>query len=465
MDLRTIAAVGAGKLAGAASRISRRGGGTAIAGLAALRVDPHIVRRLAAQAGAGAIVVTGTNGKTTTSLMLSRIADAAGVRPLHNRSGSNLMRGVAAMLVEEATLTGAIDHARERLAILEVDEATLPEIVGELVPRAVVFTNLFRDQLDRYGEVDTVAKSWERALASLPPEATIALNADDPAVAHLGDSGRGRVLYYGVEDAGVAVDADEHASDFRTCLDCGAELAYSLTFYGHLGHWRCSRCTNARPSPQVRLASVALDADATDLLIELPDGAELRVRLPLAGVYNAYNALAAAAGALALGLSRDAVASALGGFSAAFGRQEVFLIDGREVRVLLGKNPTGLNQVLRTLAARPGDKRLLFFLNDGIADGRDISWIWDTDFETLRPQAAWTLAAGTRCEDLALRLKYAGFGDDVAIEHNTRAALRRALEATPPGGELYVVPTYTAMLEVRELLAGKGGARHFWEGA
>ena len=465
MEPRTIAAVCAGKVAGAASRISRRGGGTAIAGLAALRIDPHVVRRLAKQAGGGAIVVTGTNGKTTTSLMLSRIADAARLRPLHNRSGSNLMRGVAAMLVEEASPAGTIAHAAERLAILEVDEATLPEIVGEIAPRAVVFTNLFRDQLDRYGEVDTVAKSWERALETLPPETTLVLNADDPAVAHLGRSARGRVLFYGIDDPGVAVDADEHASDFRTCLECGVELAYELTFYGHLGHWRCSACPNRRPVPQVRLSSATLEVDATALVIAMPGGADMRLRLPLAGVYNAYNALAAVTGALALDLPREAVASALEGFSAAFGRQERFSIDGRDVRVLLGKNPTGLNQVMRTLVARPGGKRLLFFLNDGIADGRDVSWIWDTDYETLRPQAVWVLAAGTRCEDLALRLKYAGFGDDVAIEHDARAALRRALDATPTGEALYVLPTYTAMLEVRELLAGRGGARHFWEGA
>jgi UDP-N-acetylmuramyl tripeptide synthase len=465
MGLRVAAAIWAGKIAGAASRIARRGGGTAIAGLVALRVDPNVVRDLAAQAGVGAIVVTGTNGKTTTSLMLSRIAGAAGLLPLHNRSGSNLMRGVAAMLVEESTFSGSIARPAERLAILEVDEATLPAIVGEMEPRAIVFTNLFRDQLDRYGEVDTVAKSWERALASLPPATVIALNADDPAVAHLGRSARCHVLYYGVEDASAAIVGDEHASDFRTCLDCGAELAYDLTFYGHVGHWRCGACGNARPSPQMRLTSVALDTDGTALTVDAPDGEVLRVRLPLAGLYNAYNALAAMTGAIALDLPREAVTSALEGFAAAFGRQEQFHVDGREVSVLLGKNPTGLNQVLRTLAAKPGDKRVLFFLNDGIADGRDVSWIWDTDYETLHRQSVWVLAAGTRCEDLALRLKYAGFGDEVAIEHDARVALARALAATPPGGELHVIPTYTAMLEVRELLAGKGGVRHFWERA
>jgi UDP-N-acetylmuramyl tripeptide synthase len=467
---RTIAAVIAGKLAGAASRTLGRGGGTAVAGLAALRVDPSLVSRLAGQAGAGAIAVTGTNGKTTTSLMLNRIATAAGLRPLHNRSGSNLMRGVAAMLVEEATLAGTVPGAARRLAILEVDEATLPELASAVPLRAIVFTNLFRDQLDRYGEVDTVAKAWERALhaeqtakgneASERP--VLVLNADDPAIAHLGRDAGLPVLYYGVEDASAGGAAGDHASDFRTCLDCGGELAYGATFYGHVGHWRCAACGNTRPRPNVRAARVVLGDDATALRIETDDG-EMNVALPLTGLYNAYNALAAAAGALALGLPRDAAVAALESFTAAFGRQERFSIDGRDVRVLLGKNPTGLNQVLRTIAAVPGEKRIVFFLNDGIADGRDVSWIWDADYEIAQPQTAWVLAAGNRAEDLALRLKYAGYGDDVRVEHDTEWAVRRALQATPPGETLYVIPTYTAMLEVRELLAKRAGAAHYWD--
>ncbi|HYM14435.1 MAG TPA: MurT ligase domain-containing protein [Dehalococcoidia bacterium] len=461
---RTIAAIAAGKLAGSVSRILRRGGGTAVAGLAALRVDPHVVHALAAQAGAGAIAITGTNGKTTTSLMLSRIAAAAGLRPLHNRSGSNLMRGVAAMLVGEATLAGRIPDARRRVAILEVDEATLPEIVREGAPRVIVVTNLFRDQLDRYGEVDAVAQAWERGFAAAGGDTTMVLNADDPAVAHLGRGARTRVIYYGIDDTTAGSPEMDHASDFRTCLDCGGDLAYDVSYYGHIGHWRCTRCDNRRPQPDVRITRVTLGEDVTSLAIAIPDGT-LNVRLPLAGLYNAYNALAAVAGSLALGLPRDAIVSALEGFSAAFGRQERFQVGTRAVQVLLGKNPTGLNQVLHTVAARPGPKHLLFFLNDGIADGRDVSWIWDTDYETLQPQTASVLAAGTRAEDLALRLKYAGYGSDIGVEHDTAAALRRAVAATPEGGALYVLPTYTAMLEVRELLAKNSGAAHFWEGA
>jgi UDP-N-acetylmuramyl tripeptide synthase len=464
MNPRTIAAIAAGKAAAMASRLLGRGGGTAIAGLVAERIDPAIVGRLAAQAGAGAIAVTGTNGKTTTSLMLNRIAVEAGLRPLHNRSGSNLMRGVAAMLVEEASLTGAIADADRRLAILEVDEATLPEIVSAVAPRVLVFTNLFRDQLDRYGEVDTVARAWERALSAAPPQTTLVLNADDPAVAHLGRSFPGRTAFYGVEDPSAAGDAEQHASDFRTCLQCGAELEYSLTFYGHIGHWRCPSCGNTRPTPEFSLTACSQAQDSTAITIATPDG-EMHMTLPMTGLYNAYNALAAGTAARALGLPYDAITRALEGFSAAFGRQERFSIDGRDVRVLLGKNPTGLNQVLRAVSDQPGPKRVLFFLNDGIADGRDVSWIWDTDYELLQPQTQSVMAAGTRAEDLALRLKYAGFGDDIPVERDTASAVCRALDATPPGETLYVVPTYTAMLDVRELLAKRGGAKRFWEDA
>jgi UDP-N-acetylmuramyl tripeptide synthase len=465
MNLRTIAAIWSGKAAAAASRLLGRGGGTAIAGLVAERFDRDVVAHLASQAGAGAIAVTGTNGKTTTSLMLNRIAIEAGLRPLHNRSGSNLMRGVAAMLVEEASLSGRIPDASKRLAILEVDEATLPHAVRAVAPRVVVFTNLFRDQLDRYGEVDTVAKGWERALAAASPEMTIVLNADDPAVAYLGRSAPGRVLYYSVYDSTASIDADEHASDFRTCLQCGGELTYDLTFYGHIGHWHCDSCGNTRPNADVLLVEAQAASDGTNVVITTRDGSHnLRFTLPLTGLYNAYNAVAAAAGAMALGLPQEAIVRALEGFTAAFGRQERFDVDGREVVVLLGKNPTGLNQVLRAIAARDGRKRVVFFLNDGIADGRDVSWTWDADYETLQPQTDFVLAAGSRAEDLALRLKYAGYGADVPVEHDAARAVQRAIDATPRGQTLHVVPTYTAMLEVRELLAKRAGARPFWEG-
>jgi UDP-N-acetylmuramyl tripeptide synthase len=478
--IQRTAAVAAAKATAAVSRRFRLGGGTALPGLVAERIDPDVIRDLAAELGQGSVIVTGTNGKTTTARLLRSIAKAAGLKPVANRAGSNMMRGIAAALVDVAGWSGDIASPEQRLGIFEVDEATLPHVANAVRPRAVLFTNLFRDQLDRYGEVDNVAASWERAIGIVQQTAlqgesatnskqqtttTLVLNADDPAVAHLGRAAQGPVIYYGVEDATAGGQEGDHASDFRTCLDCSSELSYSVTFYGHIGHWRCPSCGNARPQPGVLIERVTPGDDASTLDVSLPGEEPLHVTLPMSGLYNAYNALAAIAGATALGLPRDAIIRALEGFSAAFGRQERFSIDGRDVRVLLGKNPTGLNQVLRAIAERSGDKRILFFLNDGIADGRDVSWIWDADYETVRPRCVWTMAAGTRAEDLALRLKYGGFGADVPVERATHAALRRALEATPAGATLHVVPTYTAMLEVRELLARQGGAKKFWEDA
>lgn len=464
MNPRTSLALAAGRLAGAASRALRLGGGTAVAGLVAQRVDPALVERLARGLGHGCAIVTGTNGKTTTARMLAAAAREAGLYPLANPSGSNLMRGVATALLEESGLSGAVGDAANRLGVFEVDEATLPAAARALRPRVIVFSNLFRDQLDRYGEVDAVAGLWRRALAELPATTALVLNADDPAVASLADAAKGPLLTYGIDDTRAAEEQIEHASDYRFCLSCGEELAYDAAFFGHVGHWRCPGCGRARPTPDVRATCVELSAEASRLILATPQG-ELRVDLPLAGLYNAENALAATAGALALGLPLDAAARALGSFRAAFGRQERFQVEGRDVLVLLGKNPTGMNQVLRTITARNGALHLLLFLNDGIADGRDISWIWDTDYERLANRAVSAVVSGTRAEELALRLKYADLGIETPSIADARAALDAALAETPQGETLCVVPTYTAMLEARELLARRGKRQHFWEDA
>jgi UDP-N-acetylmuramyl tripeptide synthase len=464
VNSRTFVAITTGRLVGAASRALGRGGGTAVAGLVAQRIDPALAARLAGQLGHGSAIVTGTNGKTTTSRMLAAIAAESGVLPLANPSGSNLMRGVATALLDATSQMGDVRDASERLGVFEIDEATIPEAVRALRPRIIVFTNLFRDQLDRYGEVDTVAALWRSTVETLPPETTLVLNADDPAVASLSREAPCRVVTFGIEDTRAATEQLEHASDYRFCLVCGAELAYTAAFFGHVGHWRCPSCGNARPAPDVRATCVELSADATQLTIAAPGG-ELQLTLPLAGLYNAANALAATAAALALGFDTQAIETALTSFRAAFGRQERFEVDGRSVLVLLGKNPTGMNQVLRLIADATEAPHLLLFLNDGIQDGRDISWIWDTDYELLAARAASVVVSGTRAEELALRLKYAGFARETPVTPDAAAALDAALTRTPEGETLYVVPTYTAMIEVRELLAKRGGRAHFWEEA
>ena len=470
--MRRIAAIAAAKGAAALSRGLRLGGGTALPGLVAERIDPGIVPGMARRLGQGSVLVTGTNGKTTTARLLRNMLEAAGLRPVANRAGSNLMRGIAAALVESAQMTGGFAARRRRLGVFEVDEATLPEAAAALQPRVVAFTNLFRDQLDRYGEVEHVGALWRQAAQALPQSTALVLNADDPSIASLAQAARGPVLFYGLEDTAWSVEGLEHAADARWCSaparggpasgGCGSELSYAAVFYGHLGHWRCPGCGLARPKAAVVCTRLESEADGLRLTLALPDG-EVRGRLPLMGLYNAYNALAAAATAVALHVEAGAIEAGLASFTAAFGRQERLRLAGRQVQVILAKNPAGLNQVLRTITADGSQKDLLLLLNDNIADGRDVSWIWDVDFELLAGKTRSLTVSGTRAWDMALRLKYAGVESFPQVEPDAALALRQALRETAEDGTLYVIPTYTAMLRVRDLLARWGGRGAFWQ--
>ncbi len=465
---RAIIALSTGKLLGQASRRFGRGGGTALPGAVADRIDARLTARLAGQLGAGRVVVTGTNGKTTTTRMLAGIAEQAGLRPVHNRSGSNLMRGIGTTLLEAAGFNGRIPDGARRAAVIEVDEATLPHAVPALRPGVAVFTNLFRDQLDRYGELDSILTLWRRSLSLLPDGATIVLNADDPSVAGLAEAFAGRVLYYGIDDPGAGASGEEHAADARWCHSCGAEYVYAPTYFGHIGLWRCPGCGRRRPDPDVQVTSVLQQGGALRLAVAVKGAAtastqEVALDVPLEGLYNAYNAAAAFAGALALGIAAEAVTAALPSFSAAFGRQERVQVEGRDVQMLLCKNPAGMNQALTTLLAASGQLSLLVALNDGTQDGRDISWIWDVDFERLAGRTASAVVTGVRATDMALRLKYAGLEAQLALERSQERALALAIERTPPGGRLSVLPTYTAMMSLRALIARRGGSAAFWQ--
>ena len=454
-----LASVWAAKAAGLASRRLGHGGGTAVAGLVGLRLRPDLVGQLASQLGHGCIIVTGTNGKTTTSRLITEIARASGLAPLANASGSNLIRGIAATLSQAVDLTGTLQDGPKSLGVFEVDEATVPLVLRQLKPRAAVFTNLFRDQLDRYGEVEAVASLWRRTLTDTPEAMTLVLNADDTSVAALGE-GRANSLYFGVDDASLGREQIEHASDALSCR-CGARLTYDVVYFGHLGQWRCEACGRHRPEPQVSARNVQL-RDGRSLSFELqPAGAT--VEMGLGGLYNVYNALAAAATAQALSLLLQAVTGALQSTEAAFGRQEVFEVDGRRVEMFLAKNPAGTNQVLDTVRRDHERKTALVLLNDGIADGRDISWVWDADFETAADQFETVIVSGTRAAEMALRLKYAEWPQErLRVEPDATIALNTALAATPAGACLTVIPTYSAMLTVRELLARRTGKEPFW---
>lgn len=458
--LRQRLALLAGRVVGAASRRFGRGGGTALPGLVAGRIAPHLVEALGRASEHGAVLVTGTNGKTTTSHLLTAIARAAGLQVVANPSGSNLERGLVGALVDSADRLGGLPVSGGSVAILEVDEAAAAALIPRIHPRAVVVLNLFRDQLDRYGEVDSIAHGWWHALESEGGGPTLVLNADDPSVAQLAEVARGDVVTFGVDDRGVALRAAEHAADARFCR-CGGTFEYEARFIGHVGHWHCTSCSRVRQAPVVSARNIRLDESGARFELVSPNGS-FDIRLPLAGLYSVYNALAAAAGAFALGVSVEATIRALADSGPAFGRQERFMVRGRDVRLLLAKNPAGLNEVIRALGASRPDLRVLWLLNDGIQDGRDVSWIYDADVEVLAGRVRELTVGGDRASELALRLHLGGL-DPSRVETGIEDALDAALDGTPEGGQLDIVATYTAMLDVRSLLAARTGRDAYWE--
>src|SRR5215212_4985087 len=442
------------RAARAASRRTGRGGTTA-PGRLLLRMDEDAIQTLGRRLDDGAICLSATNGKTTTASMLAEILERAGRRVVHNRAGSNMHWGIATALLDAGRESG-------ELGLFEVDEAWLPEVARQLDPRALVLCNLFRDQLDRYGELETIADRWAELVAERDGDSAFVLNADDPLVADLGRERR-QVTYFGVEDDSLALPELQHAADSKHCRRCGHAYEYEAIYLGHLGRYRCPNCGRERPAASVAAERVVLHGmDGSDVELRTPAG-RVALRLPLPGLYNVYNALAAAAAATALGASLDDVRAGLEQTRAVFGRVEKIPIDGREVAILLVKNPAGANEVLRTLTLEPGSIDLWLALNDRIADGRDVSWIWDADFELLAGRVRRATCSGTRAEEMALRLKYAGIDARIEVERDLGRALDAAVGARDGGRPLFALPTYTALLELRDLLAERGVAKRWSE--
>ena len=446
------------RAAGAVSRRSGRGGGTTLPGRLLLRLAPDALGRLSSSLVGGSTIVSATNGKTTTAGMIAAILRADGRVPVHNRAGSNMSWGVATALLEQ--------HGSEGL--FEVDEAWLPAVAGELEPRLIVLANLFRDQLDRYGELERLADDWATVVESRAGATGFVLNADDPLVA---DLGRGRsgdrrpgVTYFGIDDASQALPGLEHAHDAKHCRRCGAAYSYERAFVGHLGHYSCPNCDADRPEPDVAAIEIALEGIGGSAIRARTPAGELSFHLPLPGLYNVYNAIAAVAATLRLGVDIGTVARGLEAVKAAFGRVETIEVDGVPVSILLIKNPAGANEVLRTLRLERGAAGLDLWLalNDRIADGRDVSWVWDADFELLDGAVRTVVCAGTRAPEMAVRLKYAGWPiDAIEVESDIGRSLHRALSRAQ--GPLFALPTYTALLELRKLLSARGLAPHYWQ--
>jgi UDP-N-acetylmuramyl tripeptide synthase len=449
---------GIARAVGSLSRRSGRGGGTTLPGRLLVRMAPDAIDQLAAGLERGSIVVSSTNGKTTTAGMISGILRADGRTPVHNRAGSNMHWGVATALLEQSGDEG----------LFELDEAWLPRVAPQLRPRLLVLGNLFRDQLDRYGELERLADEWAELVERLEGSCEFALNADDPLIADLGRDRdlrrRPGVTYFGIEDQSQALSELQHAHDAKHCRRCGAPYVYDRAFVGHLGHYTCPNCDADRPTPAVAATSIELHGiSGSRVHITTPEG-DVDLDLPIPGLYNVYNALAAVTAGLRSGVSLDRVRGGLESMRAVFGRVETIEVSGKPVSILLIKNPAGANEVLRTLRLESGDGGidLWLALNDRIADGRDVSWIWDADFELLADDVRRVVCAGTRAPEMALRLKYAGWPQQcIAVVDPIDASLDRAVSETP--NRLFALPTYTALLELRTLLAHRGLVGDYWE--
>lgn len=406
MDFRTKTAIIAGKAVAVLSKTLRLGAGATWPGEIALRIQPRILRFLSEKIP-HIVLVAGTNGKTTTVKMIETILTETGRNVTRNASGANLDNGlVSALLTEKHT----------PYVIFEVDEATLPNILKDVTPEVIVLTNLFRDQLDRYGEVDTIAEKWLVALGALDGKTTVVVNADDPHLAFIGSKLAAKVKYFGLEDPSLFLPKMQHATDTIYCPNCGARLTFAGVYFSHLGKWACGVCSFVPPMEDV----TARDFES-----------------PLEGVYNTYNTLAAALTAHVLGIGKQTIREALAVFTPAFGRMEHI----GDIRILLSKNPTGFNESLRTVNASPDRGPVLLALNDRIPDGRDVSWIWDVDFEDYRDFPHYYVS-GDRALDMALRLKYAGIKAEI-------------VDTIPREKNLWILPTYSAMLDIRKKLTGR----------
>src|SRR5579862_100098 len=407
------------RAAGALSRLARRGGGTTLPGKLLWKLDPGAIDLLARQLPKGSVLVSGTNGKTTTTAMVAEILRPH-IRVAHNSSGANLVSGVASTLLRAR---GA------ELGLFEVDEGALPEVARRLDPKALLLTNLFRDQLDRYGELELVAARWRATVEALPGTQLV-VNGDDPQVgdlARLHDGAR----VFGLDDPTQARPSLQHAADSKYCLRCGTPYDYAAAYVGHLGDYRCPRGDHARPPLEVAAREISLEGlERAAFRLDTPEGSR-RIELGLPGLYNVYNAVAAAALARSLGAGLDEITAGLERFSAAFGRFERVSVGDKGILLLLIKNPAGANEVVRTLVDGGLPQTLVVGLNDEIADGRDVSWIWDVDFEPLLSGLERLIVTGSRAAELALRFRYGGLDEEaIEVEPDLARALDRGLELT-----------------------------------
>ncbi len=465
---RQAIAVWMGKAAGAGVRHLGKADGTAIPGRVTLAIDPSALATLAAEIQRGSIVVTGSAGKGTTCQLLAPIMRAAGLHPVHNAECSGQRSGLATAMVAHATPTGHMRSDPHAIGLFEVDDESFPEIVRQVsAPAAMVCTNIFRSQLYRGQEPGQVKALLEQAICRLPATTTLILNADDPGVADLAPELPNPRVYFGMSDTAHSRVRRDRAYDFPCCPRCDGDLSYSRIYYAHLGHWSCDACGLSRPRPDVSITRIDLLGPSSMRLQVATRTGHAVLEIPLPGLYNAYNALAAVAAATQCQLpdwSLAAIAQVRPGSC----RMERIEVGGHDVYLALARNARGYTEVLRAVLGDGEPKRMLVGLDDRAGSQADTSWIWDVDFDSVTGLVPAPVITGTRAADLAVRLKYAGWlgdGQDLGqsagaiIEPDAVRAVQAAIAATPAGQSLWIVSTSAALGQIRRWLRQQGHAQ------
>ena len=456
MSIRAFFAILLCKLLRRVSRILHRGG-TAMPGRWALRLCPGLLAVLAKDVKV--VAVTGTNGKTTSARMLEQAFAEQGLRFFSNRSGANLLSGVTTEFVAHSSLSG---KCREKYAVIECDEAAAVKVFPQLRPRVVVVTNLFRDQLDRYGEVTHTLENIREAVRAVP-EAVLCLNADCSLTASLADDLPNRAVFFGIDKGAAPAGEKTELSDASHCIRCKTEYAYDYITFGHLGGFRCPKCGYRRREPDYAVTDIPVLGAAGSSIVLKVKGKRYLAEVNLPALYNVYNAAGAVAAATEMGVPTETAVAALADFKCGFGRMEDFALGRSGTKMMLVKNPAGCNQVLQFLQTIPERFVLVVCLNDRGADGTDVSWIYDAAFEKLADMSEKlerVIVSGDRAADMAVRLQLAGLpAEAIELERDYEKLVQTLETVERP---VYIIPTYTAMLELRETVIRHCGGEDFW---
>ena len=456
MSFRAFLAILLCKLLRRVSRMLHRVG-TAMPGRWALKLCPGLLAILARDVQV--VAVTGTDGKTTSARMLEQAFAEQGRSFFSNRSGANLLSGVTTEFVAHSTLSG---KCRREYAVIECDEAAAVKVFPQLRPKVVVVTNLFRDQLDRYGEVTHTLENIREAVRAVP-EAVLCLNADCSLTASLADDLPNRAVFFGIDRGAAPAGEKTELSDASHCIRCKTEYVYDYVTYGHLGGFRCPKCGYRRREPDFAVTDIpVLGASGSSVVLDVR-GKRYLAEVNLPALYNVYNAAGAVAAATEMGIPTEAAVAALADFKCGFGRMEDFTLGGSGTKMMLVKNPAGCNQVLEFLQTIPERFVLVVCLNDRGADGTDVSWIYDAAFEKLAGMSGTlerVIVSGDRAADMAVRLQYAGLPTPaIELERDYETLVRELERVERP---IYIIPTYTAMLELRETVIRHCGGDDFW---